>query len=90
MLQLWFEKKPMPLISKAETHCCPGQRLTSRGYMVCHAAGALLCGQRFGGHVRDYSFKKRSRPFAYNGEANTAVSYDTPTFFRGLHTQVGC
>lgn len=40
--------------------------------------------------MRDYSFKKRPRPFAYNGEANTAVSYDTPKFFRGRHTQVGC
>ena len=40
--------------------------------------------------MKDFSFKKRSRPFAYNGEANTAVSYDTPKFFRGHHTQVEC
>ena len=39
--------------------------------------------------MKDFSFKKRSRPFAYNGEANTAVSHDTPKFFRGFHTQVG-
>ncbi|CAM9495845.1 unnamed protein product [Hapterophycus canaliculatus] len=44
--------------------------------------------KRFGGHVKDYSFKKRPRPFTYNGEANTAVSCDTPNFFRARHTQI--
>eukprot|EP00903_Cladosiphon_okamuranus_P005641 g5607.t1 len=48
----------------------------------------FMFSRKFGGHVKDYSFKKRSRPFAYNGEANTAVSDDTPKFFRGRHTQV--
>ncbi len=48
----------------------------------------LLLVQRFGGHVKNFSFKKRSRPFAYHGEANTAVSHDTPSFFRAPHTQV--
>lgn len=57
-------------------------------YFVLHAVFILLSGQRFGGHVKDFSFKKRARPFAYNGEANTAVSYDTPDFFRARHTQV--
>lgn len=44
--------------------------------------------QRFDGYERNLSWKKRLRPFAYHGEANTAVSHDTPAFFRGRHTQV--
>ena len=45
--------------------------------------------QRFEFHERDFSWKKRPRPFAYHGEASTAVSDDTPQFFRREHTQVG-
>ncbi|CAM9476710.1 unnamed protein product [Pylaiella littoralis] len=48
----------------------------------------FMFSKRFPGHVKDFSFKKRTRPFAYGGEANTAVSYDTPNFFRTRHTQV--
>ncbi|CAN0558338.1 unnamed protein product [Ectocarpus sp. 12 AP-2014] len=47
----------------------------------------FMLSKRFGGHVANYSFKRRPRPFAYNGEANTAVSCDTPKFFRARHTQ---
>ncbi|CAM9577900.1 unnamed protein product [Ectocarpus sp. 4 AP-2014] len=62
------------------------------GERLLNGANSVECpdfmlSKRFGGHVANYSFRRRPRPFAYNGEANTAVSSDTPKFFRARHTQ---
>ncbi|CAN0527623.1 unnamed protein product [Ectocarpus sp. 12 AP-2014] len=62
-----------------------GQRLLNGANSV--ESPDFMLSKRFGGHVANYSFRRRPRPFAYNGEANTAVSYDTPKFFRARHTQ---